>query len=53
MRQATAASAVAVSEQEFLHTQSSPLRTATGFALGTALSGVLWTVAGVLAWYLT
>ncbi len=53
MRQATAVSAVVESEQEFLHTQASPLRTAAGFALGTVLSGALWTVAGVLVWYLT
>ena len=42
--------AVAI-EQDLLHMHASPLRTATGFVVGTALCGALWTVAGVLAWY--
>lgn len=40
-------------EQDLEHMRSHPLRTATGFMLGAALSGALWTMAGVVAWYLT
>jgi hypothetical protein len=46
------AAETAASEQDWLYIHSSPLRTAAGFVLGTVLSGALWTVAGVLAWYL-
>lgn len=29
-----------------------PGRTATGFVLGTALSGAIWVAAALLAWYI-
>jgi hypothetical protein len=29
-----------------------PVRTATGFALGAALSGAIWAAAALLAWYI-
>ena len=38
-------------EQDCHHMDAAPLRTASGFVLGTMLSGAMWTVAGMLAWY--
>jgi hypothetical protein len=29
-----------------------PVRTATGFVLGTALSGAIWVAAALFAWYI-
>jgi hypothetical protein len=29
-----------------------PLHAATGFVIGSALSGAIWTVAGLIVWYL-
>jgi hypothetical protein len=39
-------------ERELLRGETSPLRIATGFVLGSVLSGALWTAAGLLAWSL-
>lgn len=40
------------SERALLRNETRPLQAATGFVLGSALSGALWTVAGLLVWYL-
>lgn len=39
-------------EHALLRGDTRPLRTATGFVFGGALSGALWSVVGMLAWYL-
>jgi hypothetical protein len=41
------------SERDLLRGDTSPLRTATGFVLGTALCGIFWSMAGLLVWSLT
>jgi hypothetical protein len=40
------------SEHELLLGRTSPLRAARGFVFGCAISGALWTMAGMLAWSL-
>lgn len=40
------------SERALLSNEAVPLQSARGFVIGGALSGALWTVAGLLAWYL-
>lgn len=45
--------AASLTEPDISHVKADPLRTATGFVIGTALSGALWIFAGALAWYLT
>ncbi|MGA3399464.1 MAG: hypothetical protein ABSC95_09610 [Acetobacteraceae bacterium] len=55
MRQALATQSAAeaiASEHELLRGETSPLRAATGFVLGSALCGAFWTMAGLLAWSL-
>jgi hypothetical protein len=47
----SAAEAIA-SERELLRGETSPLRAAAGFVLGTALCGAFWAMAGLLAWSL-
>jgi hypothetical protein len=41
----------ATSEEED-YVDGAPLRTATGFVLGTAISGAFWVAAAFLAWYI-
>jgi hypothetical protein len=41
-----------ISERELLNGETSPLRAATGFVFGTAMCGVSWAMAGLLAWSL-
>jgi hypothetical protein len=41
------------SERDLLRGDTNPLRTATGFVLGTALCGAFWSVAGLLVWSFT
>jgi len=41
----------AMSEEHQHHISVGPLRTATGFVLGIALSGAFWVAAGFVAWY--
>ncbi|HUB13524.1 MAG TPA: hypothetical protein VMB34_16360 [Acetobacteraceae bacterium] len=43
----------AMTQQDCLCHGGHPLRTATGFVLGSVLSGAMWTLAGALAWCLT
>ena len=40
------------SERALLRNETRPLQAATGFVIGSALSGALWTVAGLLVWHL-
>jgi hypothetical protein len=40
------------SEHDLLRGDTSPLRTATGFVVGSALCGAFWSVACLLAWSL-
>ena len=40
------------SEHDLLRGETSPLRTAAGFVLGSALCGAFWAMACLLAWSL-
>jgi hypothetical protein len=50
---ATLSAAEAIdSERDLLRGETSPLRTATGFVVGSALCGAFWSMAGLLVWSL-
>lgn len=41
-----------MSQEDDNQADGTPGRTATGFVLGTALSGAIWVAAALLAWYI-